>query len=590
MRVTQRQLIISHDERVLSIDRPIIFIGSWCIPENRAEFLGRFNYITAKPYGLDAEQRLLDQNAIKRLEIKLFPELCDLLNKYHKINYDQRYWTIVLGNWLHRALEVILNRVKTLEQCIQNYNLSGIKTYALENYELCSKDTYSAIFSYNDSTWNEVLSLKIINHIKPNDFTIEWLNEDKKSSANFKLPEASSSFTNIAFGIFQKFFNYIFRIFCKDIFVINSYLPKYEEIKLNLKLSNIPWFWSSVCFSLTALAKPLERKKIFNLSKIDCDSLYEEIVCLVLPGMLPVSMVEGFQEMNQLSNSLPWPKNPKVIFTSNSFDNDDLFKIWTANKVNAGSRYIIGQHGNNYGVCKYMNPSIEETIADKFLTWGWSGDSSKYIPTFIFKTAGIKRYKNNPKGGALLVELHPALRITTWDDSTEFIKYQNKLKILVDHLPKHIVDQLTVRLYNLGSNYSRPYRSILESSSSNIKIDEGINDIKKLYIKNRLVIHTYNSTGLLETLSQNIPSIIYWQDGLNHLRESSTPIYSLLLKANILFIDPVLAAKKISSVWEHVDEWWMSQEVQNARYIFCEMYAREVPNHINFLSRILNRA
>ena len=42
-----------------------------------------------------------------------------------------------------------------------------------------------------------------------------------------------------------------------------------------------------------------------------------------------------------------------------------------------------------------------------------------------------------------------------------------------------------------------------------------------------------------------------------------------------------------NEVWENVDEWWVSYEVQNARRMFCEEYARSSRKPIRDLRKLL---
>ena len=44
---------------------------------------------------------------------------------------------------------------------------------------------------------------------------------------------------------------------------------------------------------------------------------------------------------------------PKVIFTSNAYSFDDFFKIWSAEKKEKNTKYIIGQHGGNHAMAKF---------------------------------------------------------------------------------------------------------------------------------------------------------------------------------------------------------------------------------------------
>ena len=66
---------------------------------------------------------------------------------------------------------------------------------------------------------------------------------------------------------------------------------------------------------------------------------------------------EGFLELKKIASQQPWPKSPKFIFTSNNFNTDEIFKIWTATKIQSGSKYYVGQHGNNYYTKKIYFPN-----------------------------------------------------------------------------------------------------------------------------------------------------------------------------------------------------------------------------------------
>ena len=73
-------------------------------------------------------------------------------------------------------------------------------------------------------------------------------------------------------------------------------------------------------------------------------------------------------------------ENPRTIFTSSAWAYDDLFKIWTAEKVENGSKLIIGQHGGHMGVSKFsFYEDYQMKISDTFLSWGWSSNVYKHV-------------------------------------------------------------------------------------------------------------------------------------------------------------------------------------------------------------------
>lgn len=100
-------------------------------------------------------------------------------------------------------------------------------------------------------------------------------------------------------------------------------------------------------------------------------------------------------------------------------------------------------------------------------------------------------------------------------------------------------------------------------------------------------MHSYDSTGILETLSQNIPTLAFWQNDFDHLRESAKPYYQLLVDASIVHLTPESVAQKVNEVWDDVDGWWAQNNVQYARKEFCDRYARGSQNPVSELKKIL---
>ena len=108
-----------------------------------------------------------------------------------------------------------------------------------------------------------------------------------------------------------------------------------------------------------------------------------------------------------------------------------------------------------------------------------------------------------------------------------------------------------------------------------------------LISQSRLVIHGYDSTGMLETLSQNIPTLAFWNDTLERLRDCALPYYQLLIDAGIVHSSSDSVALKVNEVWDDIDQWWWSKEIQEARNSFCERYARESKNRIQDIKNLL---
>ena len=89
---------------------------------------------------------------------------------------------------------------------------------------------------------------------------------------------------------------------------------------------------------------------------------------------------------------------------------------------------------------------------------------------------------------------------------------------------------------------------------------------------------SYDSTGLLESLSKNIPTLAFWQNGLDHLRDSVKPDYQRLIDVGILHLSSESAAEKVNKIWNNIDEWWMQKKTQDTINFFCNKYAKNSDN------------
>jgi putative transferase (TIGR04331 family) len=247
----------------------------------------------------------------------------------------------------------------------------------------------------------------------------------------------------------------------------------------------------------------------------------------------------------------------------------------------------VGQHGN-YGVSRnHLEPSIEEVTSDKFLTWGWSDGLAQHTPLFNLKVVGRKSKCYNKNGGLALIELCHPHRVETWDVTDAFANYFNDQIQFVNGLAPGPRKKLIVRLhagYRMA-NWSEPSRWL--EFNPNVHIDHGLTPIRNLVRRSRLVVHSYDSTGILETLSQNVPTLSFWQNGFDHLRDSAKPYYQMLVEAGIVHLTADSIANQVNVIWDDVEGWWMQSTVQEARREFCAKYSRKSLCPINDLKRVI---
>lgn len=591
MQKEKRYLITTADERTWKFDRPVVFLGEWCRIYSRRAIWENMDAIVASPYGLGCASKDADFVLARELFDKSFPRFCDLLNQFHDTQHSERFWKIVLGHWYRRIINLLINRINTIKQCLCEYEVSGTAAITCETYSLATLDSYSAIWAFNDDVWNSALTGRILTLLKSVQFPVEYVSEDanNKNFFEFKYPAGDLSYKRKALWALINAFHKVAKNFTRnsDAFIVNSYLPFLQEVKLYLALGQVPLKWSSSNLKITEKPDKISRDRLSNYFKAQTDNQLDSIITSLIFELLPVCYLEGFKNLNEMVDKQPWPKFPKFIFTSNNFDTDEIFKLWTANKIEMKSKYFTGQHGNNYGTYRYTNPSIEEETADQFLTWGWTDGLPQHIPAFIFKTVGRNKKQYNSNGALLLIETSLPHRASTWDGHAEFGKYFDEQIDFVEKLGIIPMQKLTIRL-SLDSRYKAwNEKHKWDELSNHIKIDTGGTPIQRLIKDSRLVVHSYDSTGILETMSLNIPTMAFWQNGFNHLRESAKPFYQLLVDAGIVHLSPESAAKHVNAIWNSIDDWWFSPKVQQTRIKFCSHYARESISPVRELKQIL---
>ena len=113
--------------------------------------------------------------------------------------------------------------------------------------------------------------------------------------------------------------------------------------------------------------------------------------------------------------------------------------------------------------------------------------------------------------------------------------------------------------------------------------------MRTLLNQSRLVVCTYNGTTHLETIAQNIPTLIVWDPTYEELRPDAVPYYTALKEAGIFHTDPQHAAAFIEEIWDNVEDWWTNENTQNARVFFCDRFCKRMPQEISYLAHTLQK-
>lgn len=579
----KRVLVTTADEGTWPKDEPILFLGEWCRQYHRKESWSILDAEVVSPYGLELDRKSKDHQLLISVYEELLDELSHELNRLHQCNHSRRYWDIVLGCWLQRFVSVCINRYHGLMHALEHYDISEVIVYGNDEYRLATLNSYEFQLALYNDLWNQNFYKRILD-FKGISQRRRVSVEDDSISFQKSSPLVQEKGVKVRLKrIWKSVFRFLIRD--DDAFIINSYLPVGLAVKLQLSLGQFPSFWEQQMVESCEYENEIRSKIFFNNSG---HSGFDLFIRQILSECIPTCYVEGYKKIVDFTTTLPWPKSPKFIFTSNNFDTDEVFKIWTAQKVEDGVKYYVGQHGNLYGTWIYHTHQIPEyTTSDKFISWGWGRGTSHVVPAFVFKTANLPLRKKCIGEGILLIERTIYNRLATYDRHLNQEIYQQEQFKFVSGLHQDIKSELNIRLsyYTLGAWCDQQRWLDFDPTLS---YDVGTVPIWDLINNSKLVVHSYDSTGILETLCLNIPTIAFFdQFYFDEINEEALPYYELLESVGILFRTAHDAANHVNRIWDNMESWWKSPELQAAKDKFCHQYARRVENPVATMKEIL---
>ena len=584
----KRFLITTADERTWRRDRPVLFLGEWCrLYDRRAAWA----HLDAEvvPYHWDDREKLHnDYEPIQSVYEELLIRTSRVLNAHHGTNHSARYWRILIGPWLYQLTHILFDRWTMVQRASDKYEIDETLICDLPPSRTIASDF--AGFQGLDITWNHYIFGRAIEYQN----RIPWRRIPQPTDTPL-LPRmrARETLSKAARVAVRDGVSSLLACFTRsdEALIIRSYLPRLEEIKLQAALGQVPKLWSPPP-AIEAVPPDMSRRRHFQVASDSADP-FVRFAASMIPEQIPTVYLEGYRNLKTAAERLPWPSRPRVIFTSNADLFCTVFQEWAAVKMEAGYPLVIGQHGGGVGVMK-RHPVEDHQLraCDRYLSWGWRDDHPRVQPAVSLTNVGKPMATWNPSGNLLLVTVSMqlfAFRCMSQpvgpNQSADFAGEQIRF---AEALAEPIRARLTLRIHEALDKTGRTcYVERWKDALPGIDIDPSTTPIERPIRRCRLFVYTYNSTGFVETLGRNIPTIVFWNPSYYELRPSAQPFFDLLAGAGIYYDTPESAAQHVTRIWDDVATWWNQPTVQQARRTFCEQYARMPSNPLGVLKEAL---
>ena len=563
--------------RKLGSELDIVLAGSWCLPHGS----GAHPRPPVVQYHWDDREKFSrDFETLKVCHDYYLEALVRALNKYHGLEASTDYWRLLLGAWLGYSIQIVYDRYQTLLVARREHKFDGIVCFT-DNKSLRHRFSNSFCTSFSSCNWNDAVFSLIAEITGMKQVFIDCSNACMDSG--MAKPRKKNTALTMLKRLTLKSISHLHN---PEYIVYQSYLGKYDELKASLFLGEIP-------FAFNLGLKTVEVDWDFKYSEFVRSQLaaelsvgqnptegFDSVLISFLSKSIPSIFVEEYEQFTLSISRSNLPRKPRRVMTSNAIFFNDFFSFWLADVQRRGyGKLSIGQHGGGFGQLKYsFQEDYQLSICDEFLSWGWTKNAQTLITPFYMLNRN-SRLKNT-KMGHIVVILTSMPRLsysmlsipsgakqiyTMYDLVIEFLNGLNTslLAGLVIRLPPH---DYGLRI----KDYFKRHLTFLPSFSENEQ------SLKSLIAQSSLTVCTYgHATSGLETLSQDLATILLWDPSLFEFNKTAQDHLKRLEDASIFFSSGIDAANHVNhSSLDSYQSWWTRQEVINARKQFCDTYCR----------------
>ena len=574
-----------------------LLLGSWCeIYDDKRSNSYSFD-INDHYHWNDRKKLKKDYYYLDSFYEKILLNLIKNLNNYHKSNYTEKYWRIVLGPWLALFLHSSFERWENIKYLMEKNLSLKTKVINIKNIDIIPLNYEELVKYLPTDIWNHYMYSKIIKEQFNDQIIIDYINIDYKNkedplagsmNTNLKEIQKNKSTKKSILSKFYNKFNNIIYFFQKNnkYFFFKTYFGKMFETKINFLYLQLPYLFT-VNRNNTQKPSHLNRDKFF----VDFDPInnFETFIKKNINDFIPISFIENFKLINNNISKMYLPKKLKVIITSHML-RDTHYARYCAQQIEGGAKLIHGQHGGVYGQYKFIwNEDHELKTCDRFLSWGWTNSNNKIYPFGLIKPINklisAKNKKINKCKNLLLIIRARARYTQLINSSTgseQFLEYINNNIKFAGKLNSNIREEnLLLRFHTRKFGWNEEER--WNNKFKTLNIDWGEKPIPKMINSSRIVVSSYIATSYLETLAANIPTIVFEDLKNTELNNESLDQLNELKKVGIFFDNPTEAALFINKIWLNVENWWFNDNLQMKVKKFNEIYAK---NNLHKLSKV----
>jgi putative transferase (TIGR04331 family) len=497
-------------------------------------------------------------------------EFSDLLNIYHNTNNSEKYWGLIIDQFLIILLKSIILNIKLFKKIKFKYFNKIYKTIKSEN--ISNFYAFKGYVRSND--YKELLSLFVLKELNSKFVNLKYKNISKVGNKN-------------KIKIYILLLRSIIRLyisFFKPILIVNGYIGLKNSIQFFFKslgrIINVPENLLFYKVNNNFYIDQNFRQRIIISEKDIVDKIFNKII----GRLFPVSYLENFNSIKKDIKKIS--KKIKIIGTGNCHYYHDHFNILTSEilKRNNG-KLLIFQHGG--AISKTNNIELEH-IDQKYASTKYYFDNPKGLGMHFFSEKKISFAEIKKRNSILILNTTSVFESNIY---YQFPRYTNldPSQVFFSNLNKFHKKKVLLKLFPQKESF-KIKESWKKNFGNKINFLPILSNAKKeKFYKAKLVILNDISTPLWELLFCGLPFILIcnkstidpWQYKKLFIRKIVK-----LKKINVFFNDPVKAADFVNSLDKDflIEEWWKKI---NSMQIFLDFKNFLIIEKRNYLSRIV---
>ena len=283
-----------------SNNEKIIFLGEWCKLYSEKNYWENLDSEVLNYHWNNRDKYERDYQYLLNFYEKTLEIISVKLNEIHNVNYNSRYWRILIGPWLALLIQAVFDRWEMIQVAIDS-------EYYLKTNIVDDSDLNWTAYDYKhfqklvmeDDGWNNFIFTRIIELHKDK---IEIKRRSKNNSRPIQTKVKVNTLKRAILNFYQLIVSFLNSN--SSSLIISSYLRKIDEIILSLKLFQLPLF--SNIHKIRNYSPDIgQRKWVLDISK---SSDFEKFILNIIPNQLPSAYLEGYKSLKEKIVNLNWLK------------------------------------------------------------------------------------------------------------------------------------------------------------------------------------------------------------------------------------------------------------------------------------------